>query len=79
MLVKRRKLTSVFEISGSAMGIFYALLIASNTGHELVGFVMLLLSAGLFAGWAIIDRRWSFLLLQCTYAATALFGLVQWA
>jgi hypothetical protein len=79
MLVQRRKLTSLFEISGSALGMFYVLLIASNTGNELVSFFMLLLSACLFAGWAVIDRRWSFLLLQCCYAATALIGLINWA
>ena len=53
MIVKRRQLTSVFEISGSVIGIFYTFLIASNTGYELASFTMLLLSACLFAGWAI--------------------------
>ena len=79
MLVQRRKLTSVFEISGSALGMFYVLLIATNTGYEMASFIMLLLSACLFAGWAIIDRRWTFLLLQCCYAVAALIGLVSWA
>ncbi|NKB53805.1 MAG: hypothetical protein GKR97_16580 [Rhizobiaceae bacterium] len=79
MIVKRRQLTSVFEIGGSTLGIFYAFLIASNTGYELASFTMLLLSACLFAGWAIIDHRWSFLLLQLFYAATAMIGLVRFA
>ena len=79
MMIQRRKLTSMFEISGSALGMFYLLLIASNTGLELMGFFMLLLSACLFSGWAIVDRRWIFLLLQCCYGATALVGLINWA
>ena len=79
MVIQRRKLTSMFEIGGSALGMFYVLLIASNTGMELIGFFMLLLSACLFSGWAIVDRRWTFLLLQCCYAATALVGLITWA
>ena len=79
MVIQRRKLTSIFEISGSALGILYALLIASNTGMELVGFLMLLLSACLFAGWAIVDKRWTFLLLQCCFMTTALLGLISWA
>lgn len=57
----------------------YALLIASNTGAELFGFALLLLSSGLFAAWAVIDRRWTFLLLQGFYAASAIIGLIRWA
>ena len=73
-----RRLTSVFEISGSALAIAYALLIASNTGNEILGFVMLLVSSGLFAAWAVIDKRWAFLLLQFFYAASAIIGLIRW-
>lgn len=56
----------------------YALLIASNTGNEIVGFSLLLISAALFAGWALIDKRWTFLLLQVFYATSAVIGLVRW-
>ena len=73
------KLVTVFEFSGSALAIVYALLIASNTGNEVVGFTLLLISSGLFAGWAVIDRRWAFLLLQFFYAASAILGLIRWA
>jgi len=57
----------------------YALLIASNTGNELLGFMLLLVSACLFAVWAVIDRRWTFLLLQVFYASSAIIGLIRWA
>ncbi|WP_377188316.1 hypothetical protein [Ruegeria meonggei] len=72
-------MTTLFEITGSVLAMAYALLIASNTGAELLGFALLLLSAGLFAAWAVIDHRWTFLLLQGFYAASAVIGLVRWA
>lgn len=73
-----RRLITVFEVTGSALAIFYALLIASNTGKEMLGFALLLVSSGLFAAWAIIDRRWAFLALQFFYAASAVVGLIRW-
>ena len=67
----------IFEVAGSLLAIVYALLIASNTGFELLGFTILLLSSLLFAAWAVIDRRWAFLLLQFFYAVSAVLGLVR--
>ena len=77
--MEKRKLTSMFEITGSAMAIAYAMLIASNTGSETLGFSLLAISACLFAGWAVIDRRWAFLALQFFYFASAVIGLIRWA
>jgi len=57
----------------------YALLIASNTGNEILGFSLLFISASLFAAWAVIDRRWTFLLLQAFYAGSVIIGLIRWA
>jgi uncharacterized membrane protein len=74
----KRRLTSVFEITGSVSAMVYAVLIASNTGNEVTGFALLLLSATLFAGWALIDRRWTFLMLQAFYGASAILGLIRW-
>ena len=74
-----RKWTKVFEATGSALAIAYALLIASKTGHEVLGFALLLISSGLFAAWAVIDRRWPFLALQFFYAVSAIIGLVRWS
>ena len=79
MSMTTRKLISFFEVTGSALAIVYALLIASNTGNELLGFSLLLVSSGLFAAWAVIDRRWAFLSLQFFYAASAVIGLVRWS
>ena len=74
-----RKLVSLFEITGSLAAMVYALLIASNTGNEVLGFSLLLISSALFAAWALIDRRWAFLSLQFFYAASALIGLIRWS
>lgn len=65
------------EIAGSALAVAYALLIASNSGMEIAGFALLLVSSSLFAAWAVIDRRWAFLALQFFYAASAIIGLVR--
>ena len=73
-----RKLTSVFEVTGSVLAMAYALLIASNTGNEVLGFSLLLISALLFAAWGYLDKRWAFLLLQAFYATSAIIGLVRW-
>ena len=74
----QRRLTTAFEITGSVLAMAYALLIASNIGAETIGFSMLLVSSVLFACWAVIDRRWTFLMLQLFYAASAVIGLVRW-
>ncbi len=76
--MQKQKLISIFEISGSVLAMAYALLIASNTGNEILGFSLLLVSALLFAAWGILDRRWAFLLLQGFYAVSAIIGLIRW-
>ena len=75
----KKKLVTVFEVSGSVLAMIYALLIASNTGNEILGFSLLLLSALLFAGWGFIDKRWAFFALQFFYAVSAIIGLVRWS
>ena len=74
----RRRLTSIFEVIGSTLAIAYALLVASNTGNAVLGFALLLMSSGLFALWAVLDRRWAFLTLQFFYALSAVIGLIRW-
>ena len=79
MIKNKKKLITLFEVTGSVSAMIYALLIASNTGNELLGFTLLLVSASLFAAWAVIDRRWAFLCLQFFYAVSAIIGLVRWS
>ena len=77
--MSRARLISIFETTGSVSAMAYALLIASNTGREILAFSLLLVSALLFARWGLLDRRWAFLLLQAFYAASAVIGLVRWS
>ena len=77
--MKRKNLITVFEVSGSILAMVYALLIASNTGNEILGFSMLLISALLFAAWGFLDKRWAFFALQFFYAISAIIGLIRWS
>ncbi len=72
-----RKLTSIFEITGSVLAMVYALLIASNTGNETIGSTLLLFSASLFSAWPVIDHRRTLFLLTVSYPASALLGLIR--
>ena len=56
----------------------YAVLIAWNTGNEILGFPLLLISALLFAAWGCLDKRWEFFLLHFFYATSAIIGLIRW-
>ena len=53
----RRRLTGNFQVIGLTLAIAYALPVASNTGNEVLGFALLLVSSGLFALWAVLDKR----------------------
>ena len=75
---RNAKLIRIFETTGSVLAMAYALLIASNTGNEILGFSLLLTSALLFAAWAVIDKRWAFLILQFFYATSAIIGIIRW-
>lgn len=75
----RERWISIFETTGSLSAMVYAVLIASNTGNEILGFSLLLVSALLFAAWGLMDRRWAFLLLQAFYAGSAILGLIRWS
>jgi hypothetical protein len=76
--MEKNKYITIFEWFGSFLGIVYAILIASNTGNEILAFILLFVSAGLFAAWAIIDKRWAFLVLQIFYVGSAIMGLIRW-
>ncbi len=79
LCMNKKKWTTIFECIGSGLAILYALLIASNTGNELLAFLFLLISALLFIGWAIIDKRWAFLILQFFYIVSGVIGLIRWS
>lgn len=77
--MNKQRIITLCEISGSALAMIYALLIASNTGNEVLGFSLLLVSALLFACWGWVDKRWAFFALQFFYAISAVIGLVRWS
>lgn len=78
MSMTKEKWVTIFEFSGSGLAMVYALLIASNTGNEILGFSLLLISALLFSAWGYIDKRWAFFALQFFYAASAIIGIFRW-
>lgn len=77
--MQKSTIITICEITGSVLAMAYALLIASNTGNEILGFTLLLISALLFAGWGYLDKRWAFFALQFFYATSAIIGLIRWA
>ena len=78
MALTKTTYITIFETVGSVLAIVYALLIASNTDNEVLGFGLLFVSAALFSLWAVLDKRWAFLLLQFFYMGTAVFGIFRW-
>ena len=78
MALQKSTYVTIFETVGSVLAIVYALLIASNTNNEVLGFALLFVSAALFALWAVLDKRWAFLVLQFFYMATAIIGIFRW-
>lgn len=77
--MNKHKAITFFEWSGSISAMAYALLIASNTGNEIIGFSLLLVSSILFGAWGYIDKRWAFFALQFFYGASAIIGLIRWS
>ena len=77
--MSKTTVVKICETFGSLIAIVYALLIASNTGNEVLGFSLLLVSAVAFAVWAVLDSRWAFLVLQAFYIGTAILGIWRWS
>jgi len=74
-----QKVVTSCEIAGSLIAIAYTMLIASNTGLEMLAFSLLLIGTIPFSIWAVIDKKWAFLSLQLFYAASAIVGLLRWS
>ncbi len=66
------------EWFGVATAIAYALLVASNTGYEVLGFTLLLVSAIAIGLWAYLGRHYGMLLLQFFYATAGIIGILRW-
>ena len=75
MKVEKR---NYLEWFGVITAILYSLLVASNTGAEFLGFMLLLISAVSIALWAHLGNHKGILLLQFFYAVAGILGMFRW-
>ncbi len=68
----------VLEWFGVLTAIVYSMLVASNTGNEVLGFSLLFLSSISIGLWAYWCRHYGILLLQFFYATAGIIGVVRW-
>jgi nicotinamide riboside transporter PnuC len=66
------------ECFGVLTAIAYSMLVASNTGNEVIGFALLFISALAIAAWAFLCKHYGMLLLQFFYAAAGIVGVLRW-
>ena len=75
---KDTNLKKALEWFGVITAIFYSMLVASNTGFEVLGFALLFISALAIGLWAFLCKHYGMLLLQFFYASAGLIGVVRW-
>ena len=68
----------LLEWFGVFTAIVYAILVASNTGNEVLGFSLLFISAISIGLWAFVCKHYGILLLQFFYASAGLVGVWRW-
>ena len=66
------------EWFGVLTAIAYSMLVASNTGYEVLGFTLLFISAISIGVWALSFKHYGILLLQFFYATAGLMGVIRW-
>lgn len=67
------------EWGGAVLSIAYSLLIASNTGYEVLSFVFFLAAALLLFTLAIRKRMWGWATMQAFYITTGAYGIIAWS
>jgi hypothetical protein len=77
-MLKQEVLKKALEWSGVITAIVYSLLVASNTGYEVLGFTLLLISAVAIGLWALLCKHYCILLLQFFYASAGIIGVWRW-
>ena len=70
---------TTLEWGGAILSIGYSGLIASNTGNEVLSFVLFLLAALLLFTLAVRKRMWGWTTMQGFYIATGLYGIFAWS
>ena len=71
-------MNKILEWFGALMAIAYSLLVASNTGNEVLGFALLFISAIAIGLWAFLCKHYGILLLQFFYTTAAIIGVLRW-
>ena len=69
----------VLEWGGAILSIAYSLLIASNTGFEVLSFIFFLAAALLLFTLAMRKRMWGWTTMQAFYIATGAYGIFAWS
>ena len=77
-MTKGANLKKALEWFGAITAIFYSMLVASNTGAEVLGFALLFISALAIGLWALLCKHYGILLLQFFYSIAGLIGVVRW-
>ena len=77
-MLKQEVLKKALEWSGVITAIVYSLLVASNTGYEVLGFTLLIISALAIGLWALLCKHYGILLLQFFYASAGIIGVWRW-
>jgi len=75
---KNNLITKLLEWFGVITAIIYSLLVASNTGYEVLGFTLLFISALAIGAWALLCKHYGILLLQFFYASARIIGVWRW-
>lgn len=75
---KNNLMTKALEWFGVITAIIYSLLVASNTGYEVLGFTLLFISALAIGAWALLCKHYGILLLQFFYASAGIIGVWRW-
>ena len=75
---KNNLMTKSLEWFGVITAIIYSLLVASNTGYEVLGFTLLFISALAIGAWALLCKHYGILLLQFFYASAGIIGVWRW-
>ena len=71
-------MTKLLEWFGVLTAIAYSILVASNTGNEVLGFSLLFISAIAIGVWAYLCRHYGILMLQFFYASAGIIGILRW-
>ena len=68
----------ILEWFGVLTAIIYSILVASNTGNEVIGFGLLFISAISIGVWAFLFKHYGILFLQFFYASAGILGILRW-